>query len=187
MRKTESTPGHRSIPQYLLIGRSTIFSVILMVIIGSCGSFPVYRGDGINCTGGRWAGLVSSGGGPSTARDNKMMEEIQSWLGTPYVYGGESKSGVDCSGFTQAVYSAVDIDIPRTASQQAQASAKVAPGDLKFGDLIFFNTEGSGISHVGIYIGDGFFVHASSSRGVVRESLSKEYYAQRIVSAGRFM
>lgn len=115
------------------------------------------------------------------------MSEIESWIGTPYAYGGNTHSGVDCSGFTQAVYSAVNIEIPRTASQQSAASRIVTPSNLRFGDLIFFNTSGSGISHVGIYLGNGFFAHASSSRGVVRESLSKQYYSDRIVSVGRFM
>ena len=122
-----------------------------------------------------------------TSTDNTMMDEIESWMGTPYLYGGESRSGVDCSAFTQAVYQAVNIDIPRTASQQSAASETVNPPNLRFGDLIFFNTSGSGISHVGIYIGSGFFAHASSSRGVVKETLAKQYYADRIVSVGRFM
>lgn len=108
-------------------------------------------------------------------------------MGTPYVYGGSSRSGVDCSGFTQAVFKSVNRDIPRTASLQAASAAPVVPGDLRFGDLIFFDTSGSGISHVGIYIGNGFFAHASSSGGVVKETLSKEYYSSRIVSVGRFL
>lgn len=115
------------------------------------------------------------------------MDEIESWMGTPYTYGGESRSGIDCSAFTRAVYRAVNIEIPRTASQQSAAAETVNAPNLQFGDLIFFNTSGSGISHVGIYIGNGFFAHASTSRGVVRESLAKQYYAERIVSVGRFM
>jgi len=161
--------------------------IFLIVIFSSCGSTPVYRGEGIQCSGGNWSEIVSSGGTPRTSADNRMMDEIESWMGTPYSYGGESRSGVDCSAFTQAIYRAVDIEIPRTASRQAATADIVNPSIIKFGDLIFFNTSGSGISHVGIYIGNGFFVHASSSRGVVRESLSKEYYASRIVSVGRFI
>lgn len=159
----------------------------LILLLQACGSSPVYRGSGISCKGGEWSAAVSAGGSPRTGTDRDMMDEIESWIGTPYVYGGESKSGVDCSGFTQSIYRALNVEIPRTASQQADAARNVSPSELKFGDLIFFNTSGSGISHVGIYIGNGFFVHASSSRGVVRESLSKEYYANRVVSAGRFL
>ncbi len=164
-----------------------LFTSAVALLLSSCTSTPVYRGDGIHCTGGEWSEITSSGGSPRTSTDNTMMDEIESWMGTPYVYGGESKSGVDCSAFTQAVYQAVNIDIPRTASQQSAASEAVHPPNLQFGDLIFFNTSGSGISHVGIYIGNGFFAHASSSRGVVKESLAKQYYAERIVSVGRFM
>ena len=164
-----------------------LFSSTAALLLLSCSSTPVYRGNGINCTGGEWSEITSLGGSPVTSTDNMMMDEIESWMGTPYVYGGESQSGVDCSGFTQAVYKAVNIDIPRTASQQSAVSEIVNPPDLQFGDLIFFNTSGSGISHVGIYIGNGFFAHASSSSGVVKESLAKQYYADRIVSVGRFM
>ncbi len=164
-----------------------LFTVLTAVILSSCSSAPAYRGDGIHCSGGEWSEISSSAGGPRNSTDLSMMDEINNWMGTPYVYGGESRSGVDCSAFTQAVYQSVNIDIPRTASTQAAASRAVVPSDLRFGDLIFFNTSGSGISHVGIYIGNGFFAHASSSRGVVRESLSKQYYADRIVSAGRFI
>lgn len=162
-------------------------ALIAIVLAAACNPSPVYRGGGVNCSGGNWSGLISASTGPITADDNKMMEEIESWMGTPYLYGGTSHSGVDCSGFTQAVYGAMNIEIPRTASLQAAQAREVNPGNLKFGDLIFFNTSGSGISHVGIYIGNGFFAHSSSSRGVVRESLSKEYYANRIVSVGRYL
>ena len=158
-----------------------------IIVACGCGSAPAYKGDGIHCSGGDWSRQPSNTPGPVTSEDNSIMDEIEGWIGTPYLYGGENRSGIDCSAFTQTIYRSVNIDIPRTASQQAAAAQPVSPGELKFGDLIFFNTSGSGISHVGIYIGNGFFAHASSSRGVVLESLSKDYYAERIVSAGRFM
>ncbi|MCK4807121.1 MAG: C40 family peptidase [Candidatus Aegiribacteria sp.] len=167
--------------QYLL------FLILTALLLSSCRSTPVYKGDGIHCSGGVWSEITSSGGNPRTSTDNMMMDEIESWMGTPYAYGGESRSGVDCSAFTRAVYRVVNIEIPRTASQQAADAETVTPPNLQFGDLIFFNTSGSGISHVGIYIGNGFFAHASSSRGVVRESLATQYYAERIVSVGRFI
>ena len=164
-----------------------VFLLLVILILSGCRTTPVYRGDGVHCTGGEWAEISSTGSGPRSSIDNEMLNEIDSWMGTPYLYGGNSRSGVDCSAFTQSIYRAVDIEIPRTASQQAVSAESVNPSELKFGDLLFFNTSGSGISHVGIFIGNGFFVHSSSSRGVVRESLSKEYYANRIVSAGRYL
>lgn len=167
--------------------KNVSISILIALLLSSCGSAPVYRGDGINCSGGAWSEISSAADGPRTSSDNSMMDEIESWMGTPYVYGGESRSGVDCSAFTRALYQSINIEIPRTASQQAAAAETVNPPTLQFGDLIFFNTSGSGISHVGIYIGNGFFAHSSSSRGVVRESLSKQYYADRIVSVGRYM
>lgn len=155
-------------------------------ILAACGN-PVYRGNGIACRGGSWAaGISAAEGGPATAGENHMMSVINGWIGTPYVYGGTTKDGVDCSGFTQAVFRECGVEIPRTASAQAAASSSVSASDLKFGDLVFFNTSGSGISHVGIYVGSGFFVHASSSHGVRRETLAHPYYASRIVCAGRF-
>lgn len=158
------------------------------VLAAGCASTPVYTGGGINCRGAAWsAGVSSSAGAPVSTDDRRMMDIIESWIGTPYRYGGETKDGVDCSGFTQAVFREMGVSIPRTASTQAEAAADVTPGDLRFGDIIFFNTSGGGISHCGIYIGDGFFVHASSSRGVVRQSLANPYFFSRIVSAGRFL
>ena len=166
--------------------RRVLIIASLTLLLVSCSSAPVYRGSGVVCSGGGLSGHISSASGPRTSRDNRMLDEIESWMGTPYVYGGESRSGVDCSGFTQAVFRAMEVEIPRTASQQAAAADQVDSRSIRFGDLIFFNTSGGGISHVGIYIGDGFFAHASSSRGVVRESLAKRYYADRVVSIGRF-
>lgn len=157
-------------------------------LAAGCASTPVYTGGGIDCRGAAWsAGVSSSAGAPVSADDNRMMDIIEAWIGTPYRYGGETKNGVDCSGFTQAVFREMGVSIPRTASTQAEAAEKVQPGELRFGDIIFFNTSGGGISHCGIYIGDGFFVHASARRGVVRQSLANPYYFSRIVSAGRFL
>lgn len=172
------------------------YFLLVSMIIAGCSSAPVYRGDGVNCRGP----MPSSTGGtatagtaatappnPSNSIEHRMQGEIDSWMGTPYVYGGVSKSGVDCSGFTQAVYRSVGIEIPRRASRQSAAAQTVSRNNLKYGDLIFFNTSGSGISHCGIYLGNDQFVHASSSRGVVRDLLTHPYYSSRYVTGGRFL
>ena len=170
---------------------------LLSLIITGCSSAPVYRGSGVNCRGPMPSstGVAVSGSveatalppSPSSSIEHRMQAEIDSWMGTPYVYGGVSKSGVDCSAFTQAVYRSVGIEIPRRASRQATAAETVSRSNLKYGDLVFFNTSGSGISHCGIYLGNGQFVHASSSRGVVRDLLNHPYYSSRYVSGGRFL
>ncbi len=168
-------------------GRAPAVALAGALLLAGCATAPVYRGGGIRCSSGDWSAGAAASRGPATSGENALMDEIDSWMGTPYVYGGESRTGVDCSGFTQAVFGAVGVAIPRTASQQAASAERVDPQELSFGDLLFFDTSGSGISHVGIYVGNGYFVHSSSSRGVVRESMAKQYYADRIVQAGRVM
>ena len=182
-----------SVPAPLASARAAQIPVLLLLsavlaLCSSC-STPLYRGGGISCTAGDWSAVSGLGpSGPSGDQERELMSAIQSYMGTPYVYGGNSRSGIDCSGLTQQVYRQIGIEIPRTASTQAGAAQAVTPSELSFGDLIFFDTTGNGsISHVGIYTGGGFFVHASSSRGVVRESLAHPYYSTRIVRAGRFL
>jgi len=82
---------------------------------------------------------------------------------------------MDCSGFVQRVYSSVGVQLPRTAAEQFNASKSIAASDSKAGDLIFFSFIGSGISHVGIYAGNNEVIHASSSRGVIRQPLNDSY------------
>ncbi|HXW51455.1 MAG TPA: NlpC/P60 family protein [Candidatus Acidoferrales bacterium] len=107
------------------------------------------------------------------------------YLGVPYEWGGESFSGVDCSGFVQAVFRHNGIDLPRTADAQFEVGQRVAMSGLEPGDLVFFQTYAEGASHVGIYLGDGRFVHASASDGVRVDSLSEDYYSSRYIGARR--
>ncbi|MEW4369670.1 C40 family peptidase [Paenibacillus kandeliae] len=106
-------------------------------------------------------------------------------IGTPYVMGGTSTHGFDCSGFTRYVYKKLNKSLPRTARQQAKIGKAVYKGNLSVGDLVFFNTMGYGISHVGIYIGNNKFIHSASSTGVTISSLSQSYYKNRYVTARR--
>jgi len=167
--------------------------LLIILLLSGCVSAPVYTGGGVSCRGPMpWStgdsGTAATGPpNPTNSIQQRMQSEINSWMGTPYVYGGVSKSGVDCSGFTQAVFRSVGIEIPRRASTQAEAAESVSRNNLQYGDLVFFNTSGSGISHCGIYLGNGEFVHSSSSRGVVRDLLSHPYYSSRFISAGRYL
>jgi cell wall-associated NlpC family hydrolase len=118
----------------------------------------------------------------------RMLMEIVKYVNTPYQYGGTSAKGIDCSGFTQSVFSkSLAIKLDRTASGQYQEGQKVNDiDDLQFGDLVFFDTsrrERPG--HVGIYIGDHLFAHASTNSGVTISSLDMDYYAKRFMGGRR--
>lgn len=114
-----------------------------------------------------------------------IVAQAYTYLGTPYVYGGSSYSGTDCSGFTMAVFAQFGYSLAHGASDQYAVSTPVSLSEAEAGDLIFFNTEG-GISHVGIYLGGGTFIHASCSRGVTTDSISG-YYADCFVGIGRIL
>lgn len=115
----------------------------------------------------------------------KLFQLIDEWYGTRYALGGSSKSGIDCSAFVQVLYSNLfNIPMPRTAKEQYKATHNIARSEIKQGDLVFFNTIG-GVSHVGMYLQNNKFVHASSS-GVTISDLDDDYWAKRFISAGRY-
>lgn len=119
----------------------------------------------------------------------RLIKEADSWLGTPYAFGGtEKKKGVDCSGLTTRVYlDALNIKLPRSSSQQQQWCVPMPVDSLMIGDLVFFSPGGKNgsVTHVGIYIGDGRMIHSSTSRGVVVTDLSDAYFKRTYHSAGR--
>ena len=118
----------------------------------------------------------------------KMLMEIIKYLNTPYKYGGNSTRGIDCSAFTQTVYNNVlSFNLNRSAREQYKQGIEVDnPEDLKFGDLVFFNTRRRvKPGHVGIYIGDNLFAHASSRNGVIVSSLDQSYYSRRFMGGRR--
>ena len=123
---------------------------------------------------------------PVEALDNiNLLNYMEDWYGTPYHYGGSTKKGVDCSAFSLGLMAAVfNIILPRTAREQYENTTRVEKYDLHEGDLVFFNTRG-GISHVGIYIINNKFVHASLSGGVMISDLGENYFVNRYVGAGR--
>lgn len=118
-----------------------------------------------------------------------VVDNALSWLGSPYRMGGSARSGIDCSGLVRAVYGSLGLVLPRTAAGQFQQGIPVADAELRPGDLVFFeNTYKSGISHVGIYVGDGKFVHAAGrKRGVVVTPLAEPYYRSRFIGARRLL
>ncbi len=115
-----------------------------------------------------------------------LRKEVELWLGTPYRYGGNTRKGVDCSGFVNAVYLSVyHIQLPRTSKDIYARCKKISRGDLKEGDLVFFDYEGKGVSHVGLYLSNGQYVHASTSKGVVISELDNAFSKKKYVGAGR--
>jgi cell wall-associated NlpC family hydrolase len=143
----------------------------------------------IMTTPGRHHGGVERFAGGILARTSKMARALTSsalrFLGVPYVFGGTSTSGFDCSGFVQHVFAMLGVGLPRTADAQYDVG-RPAVGGPRPGDLVFFDTYG-GVSHVGIYLGKGQFVHASSSHGVMVSHLSDSYWAARYVGAKRLI
>ncbi|MBU5614924.1 C40 family peptidase [Geomonas azotofigens] len=117
-----------------------------------------------------------------------ISETAARYLGTPYRFGGEGADGIDCSSFVQQVFHANQIDLPRTAREQINVGSDVPASELRRGDLVFFQTYASYPSHVGIYLGDGKMIHASSGKGEVTISdMNSDYYRPRYLGAKRII
>lgn len=121
------------------------------------------------------------------ADQQALVDEALTWLGTPYRYGGQDKNGADCSGLTMQVYRrALGIAIPRTSRDQQKFCKSIRQSSLEAGDLIFFTTgrDKTRVSHVGLYLGEGRFVHASGSKGVIISDMKERYYSSNYHSSG---
>ena len=120
-----------------------------------------------------------------SAKRQSVLNYAAQFLGVPYVYGGSTPSGFDCSGFTSYVFKNTVGSIPRVAQAQYDATTRVSRDDLLPGDLVFFGSSTSSISHVGIYVGSNQFIHAPSTGDVVKYSSLTGSYATRYQGAGR--
>lgn len=124
---------------------------------------------------------------PLTEAQRTMIQEMNRWAEVRYHRGGLTKKGVDCSGFTTRVYrDALGISLPRTSREQAHIGDPVGKESLGFGDLLFFCSRSKKrITHVGIYLGDGKFIHSARKRGVGVSSLDESYFRKHFVTARR--
>jgi hypothetical protein len=127
----------------------------------------------------------------ATGENRKRLQVVSlatHFRGVPYIWGGRDPGGFDCSGFTYYIFKQYGIPIPRMADEQFEVGLSIMQTELQKGDLVFFSTYEPGPSHVGIYIGNGYFIHASSgANGVTVTPMNKPYYQERYVGARRLI
>lgn len=119
----------------------------------------------------------------TTVSSSSLIQSARNLIGTPYVWGGTSRSGFDCSGFLQYVFNQTGVNLPRTVAEMWNATTAV--GTPAIGDLVFYETYKPGPSHAGIYLGDGKFIHAGSSSGVSISKMNSSYWTQRYLGVRR--
>jgi len=158
--------------------------LIAAVACVGCTPNPRYRTGGAERPGPRLDGRLRY----KTNDYLRLGGILQSYLGKPYLGKSRFERGVDCSLLTREVFRKFDgRALPRTVAEQYQSGRSVNHQHLAYGDLVFFRTTRSAVSHVGVYVGAGDFIHASSSRGVIISSLSEKYWAERYLGARRIL
>lgn len=146
-----------------------LFVLFLTALLSACSSAPSTPSHA-----GKTADLASA-----VATKTQLIQMHREWKGVPYRLGGKSKAGIDCSGFVQLTFDdRFGVQLPRTTAKQKEIGHSVSKSQLRPGDLVFFKT-GWSTRHVGIYLGDSQFLHASTSQGVMISSLNNSYWKQK--------
>lgn len=161
-----------------------LVGILLMCVASSCHTAK----NGVNNLGKENTAKEIEKEFPADVSHSKLYREAIKWLGTPYAYGGHSRSGTDCSGFVSEVFKATyDVQLHRNSAEIFDNDCEeISRDDLREGDLVFFtNDSGRRINHVGIYLYDDKFIHSSSSKGVVISDLKQNYYIKHFYKAGR--
>ncbi len=158
-----------------------LISLILTLTISSCSS---KKAVSVKTKGNKTAYIINS----TEKEQKKLISEARSWIGTPYAYGcAEKGRGTDCSGMIMSIfYGVYGIKLPRSSAMQQEFSRPVKYDKMQPGDLVFFTTSknSSRVNHVGLYVGNGRMIHASSSCGVMESSLSEKYWQNNYHSSG---
>ncbi|MDE6206785.1 MAG: C40 family peptidase [Muribaculaceae bacterium] len=165
--------------------RLSIWLIALCLLTGACHSSRKSVSPASDSAKGQ---SVWTGQEKSSEAGRKLSKAAHGWLGTKYKYGGETKGGADCSGMVMSLYlETLGIKLPRNSARQQEFCRRIDVKELAEGDLVFFSSSKGGGrgSHVGRYGGEGRFIHASTSRGGIKSSLSEPYYASHFHSAGR--
>jgi cell wall-associated NlpC family hydrolase len=145
----------------------------------------VYSTDIEKCNALQFKYAILMGEPVENVTNERLIAFLETWYGTPYKYGGGDKEGIDCSALCSMLMDSVyGVALPRTVKSQYEMGFKIKKEQLEQGDLVFFNTTG-GISHVGVFLGNNKFVHASTSSGVMISDLEDMYYKKRFIGASR--
>lgn len=173
------TPGAR-------LTRLALPVLVATWVLSGCAGYQSIDGPVSTSPGATTIGSESTTAEPSTTY-RQIRQVYQRYQGTPYRYGGTSAQGFDCSGFILTVYrEGLDRALPRTTGQMLAAGQFVRRDQLRPGDLVFFRFGGKE-QHAGIYMGDGRFIHSSSSTGVTESTLDSRYWQNRYTQARRFL
>ena len=156
-------------------------------------AFQLSRGiEADGCVGPATYSALLGKGMPEVSRGSnyisrRVIQSAMQYMGVPYVFGGTTPGGFDCSGYVRYVFAQAGIYLPRMADEQYEAGMPISTSELVPGDLVFFSTYTYGASHVGIYLGNGNFIHASSSRGVSIASLDSSYWVSTYIGSRRIL